>query len=50
MLVSERIGASDLTTIPYEGLYHEILNEPERERVMDDLAAWLAVRTPAVSR
>ena len=50
VLVSERIGASDLTTIPYEGLYHEILNEPERERVVDDLAAWLAVRTPAVSR
>lgn len=50
VLVSERIGASDLTTIPYRGLYHEILNEPERERVLDDLSGWLAARTPAVTR
>ena len=25
----------------YDGLYHEILNEPERERVVTDLVAWL---------
>ncbi len=25
----------------YEGLYHEIFNEPEREQVLDDLVAWL---------
>lgn len=50
VLVSERIGATDLTTIPYEGLYHEILNEPEQQRVLDDLSGWLAARTPAVTR
>jgi alpha-beta hydrolase superfamily lysophospholipase len=26
----------------YEGLYHEVYNEPERDRVIGDLAAWLA--------
>ena len=31
----------------YEGLYHEILNEPEREQVLDDICAWLAARVGA---
>ena len=35
------IGSEDLTVKRYEGLFHEILNEPERELVMDDLVAWL---------
>ena len=30
-----------LKTLPYEGLAHEIFNETERERVVDDLALWL---------
>ena len=25
----------------YDGLYHEIFNEPESEQVLDDLVAWL---------
>ena len=25
----------------YEGLYHEIFNEPERDRVIDDLCRWM---------
>jgi acylglycerol lipase len=40
-MLAERIGATDLTVIPYEGLYHEILNEPEQATVLDDLCAWL---------
>jgi acylglycerol lipase len=32
---------ADVTTRYYEGLYHEILNEPERRQVIDDLLAWL---------
>jgi acylglycerol lipase len=40
-MLSDRIGAADKTVIPYEGLYHEILNEPEQQRVMDDMCAWL---------
>jgi alpha-beta hydrolase superfamily lysophospholipase len=42
VMLSERIGAGDKTLIPYEGLYHEILNEPEQNKVMDDMCAWLA--------
>jgi acylglycerol lipase len=40
-MLAQRIGSTDLTVTPYEGLYHEILNEPEQEAVMDDLCAWL---------
>lgn len=47
ILVSERLGSADLTTRRYDGLYHEIFNEPERDRVLDDLIAWLDERAPA---
>ena len=40
-LVAKEIGSEDLTVKRYEGLFHEILNEPEREQVIDDLVAWL---------
>ena len=29
----------------YEGFYHEILNEPEKERVLGDIARWLDERS-----
>ncbi len=41
VMVHERAGSEDKRIIPYEGLYHEILNEPERGRVVEDLVAWL---------
>jgi alpha-beta hydrolase superfamily lysophospholipase len=44
VMLSQRIGSSDKTLKPYQGLYHEILNEPEREQVLDDLCAWLSAR------
>jgi alpha-beta hydrolase superfamily lysophospholipase len=28
----------------YEGLYHEVHNEPERETMFKDLEAWLQTR------
>lgn len=40
-MVAAEAGSSDKKLIEYEGLYHEILNEPEQEKVMDDLCAWL---------
>lgn len=43
-MVAETAGSKDLTIEVYDGLYHEIFNEPERERVLDDLTAWLAPR------
>jgi alpha-beta hydrolase superfamily lysophospholipase len=44
-MIEERAGAEDLTVIRYDGLYHEILNEPERERVIGDIADWLDAHT-----
>jgi acylglycerol lipase len=49
LMLAERIGATDKTLRAYDGLYHEILNEPEQERVLDDLCSWLAARTLAVA-
>jgi alpha-beta hydrolase superfamily lysophospholipase len=40
-LIYERLGSADKTLLFYEGLYHEIFNEPEQKRVLDDLLAWL---------
>jgi acylglycerol lipase len=47
VMLGARIGAGDITITPYEGLYHEILNEPERETVLDDLCAWLDAHVAA---
>jgi acylglycerol lipase len=47
VMLGQRIGATDRTIKSYPGLYHEILNEPEREQVMDDLCAWLNVHVPS---
>ena len=49
VMLSERIAATDKTLIPYEGLYHEILNEPEQQQVWTTCARGLA-RTSASAR
>ena len=41
-MLADRIGVTDVTVKGYEGLYHEILNEPEQAVVLDDMCAWLA--------
>jgi len=43
-MLAERIGSADRTFKAYEGLFHEILNEPERDAVLDDIVAWLDAR------
>ena len=50
-MLHEKIGSGDKKLIIYEGLYHEIYNEPEQEDVMTDVADWLAPRlvSPAQS-
>jgi acylglycerol lipase len=48
-MLGERIGAADRRVIPYEGLYHEIFNEPERDAVLSDLSGWLAERRAGVA-
>ncbi|MET7770245.1 lysophospholipase [Nocardia sp. NPDC005366] len=40
-LVERGAGSKDLTVIRYEGLYHEVFNEPEQDRVLTDVAGWL---------
>ncbi len=45
VMLGERIGSEDLTVTPYEGLYHEILNEPERDQVIEQIASWLDARS-----
>ena len=37
----EAVGSKDKTLKLYEGLYHEIFNEPEYPQVMGDMEAWL---------
>jgi acylglycerol lipase len=40
-LLYERVGSKDKTLKLYDGLYHEIFNEPEHKKVMADVEAWL---------
>ncbi len=40
------MGSRDKQLKLYEGLYHEILNEPERDQVMQDMIDWLDARVP----
>jgi lysophospholipase len=37
-------GSSDKTIHVYDGLFHEVFNEPEHERVLDDVVAWISER------
>jgi alpha-beta hydrolase superfamily lysophospholipase len=49
VMVNERISSEDKTLKEYEGLFHEILNEPEQEQVIDYLVDWLRPRVTAVA-
>jgi acylglycerol lipase len=44
-ILMERAASKDRTLQLYPGLYHEILNEPERDQVIADVVAWLDART-----
>jgi len=48
-MLGERIGAADKTVNTYDGLYHEILNEPERDDVLADIREWLQARVDAAA-
>jgi len=39
--LAESVGTDDLTVRWYDGLWHEIYHEPERERPLGDLREWL---------
>ena len=46
-MIASRISSTDLTVTPYEGLAHELLNEPEQRQVLDQICAWVAERAHA---
>ncbi|NLS77609.1 MAG: alpha/beta hydrolase [Chloroflexi bacterium] len=43
-LLYEGASSADKTSRVYEGCYHEVFNEPERDQVLRDVEAWLAAR------
>ncbi len=47
-MLYEKAGSPDKTLHVYKGLYHEIMNEPEREQVLEDIATWLATHRVAM--
>lgn len=40
----DQAAAVDKTLKLYEGLYHDLFHEPEKDRVTGDLIAWLDAR------
>lgn len=40
-MLQEKASTPDKTLKMYDGLYHEVFNEPEREQVLQDVEAWL---------
>ncbi|HEX8977672.1 MAG TPA: alpha/beta hydrolase [Solirubrobacteraceae bacterium] len=46
-MLFERIGSADKRVRAYPGLFHEILNEPERDEVLAEIRAWLSERAGA---
>ena len=45
-MLYEAITSSDKTLKIYEGFYHEIMNEVEKERVLNDIGNWLDAHRP----
>jgi acylglycerol lipase len=40
-LAHAQLIVTDKTLKAYEGLYHEVLNEPERDQVIADVVGWM---------
>jgi acylglycerol lipase len=40
-MLYDKVSSADKNVIFYEGLYHEVFNEPEQEKVLDDVQKWL---------
>ena len=43
-IIEENVGSEDKTRVVYDGLRHEILNEPEQDQVIEAIIAWLDAR------
>jgi acylglycerol lipase len=46
-LFYERAGSSDKTIKLYEGHFHDLLNDVDKESVIADITSWIAARLPA---
>jgi alpha-beta hydrolase superfamily lysophospholipase len=46
-MVHDAVSSPDKTLRQYQGLYHEVFNEPEREAILTDLVSWLDQHLPA---
>ena len=46
-LIHEHLGSTDKQLVIYDGLYHEIFNEPERGEVIASVIAWLNAHRPS---
>jgi len=40
-MLYETVGSTDKTIKVYDGLYHEVFNEPEQAQVLGDVEEWL---------
>jgi acylglycerol lipase len=45
-MLHDLVGSTDKTLKVYQGLYHEVYNEPEHEQVLRDVESWLETRLP----
>ena len=43
-MLHERLGSVDKELVVYDGLYHEVYNEPEHPAVLADVEAWISER------
>ncbi len=43
----DHAGSTDKTLHLYDGHYHDLLNDVDKEKVMADIHAWLDARIPA---
>ena len=41
-MLYDRVGSANKTIKIYEGLYHEVFNDPEHDQVLSDVEKWLA--------
>ncbi len=48
-MLYDKAGSRDKTLKVYEGLYHEVHNEPERSEMFKDVEAWLSARVSSDS-
>ena len=46
-LVYDNVSSPDKAIKTWDGLYHEILNEPEQQQVLAEMIEWIGARIPA---